>query len=123
MTINNLINSQQMRHFDNFVETTCPEPTPSNGQIQPSGSGPYPINTTISFSCNRGYNLDGSDSSTCNIYGIWDPPVPKCKQGNEKYRLGIFLFISIYLSRFSKMKWFYLKIMHRLMSSEIFRFL
>ena len=73
---------------------TCGVPTLTNGQINPSGSESYYVNTTISFSCNYGYRLDRSDSSTCSIYGIWDPQPATCTQGKGMYKLD-FLHLTL----------------------------
>ena len=66
---------------------TCVAPTITNGQINDTESGPYSVNARVSFLCNYGYKLDGSNSSTCTIYGFWNPQPATCTQGNEMYRL------------------------------------
>ena len=40
----------------------------------------YPINTEVSFTCDYGYFLNGSDSSTCQSTGDWDPQTPTCNK-------------------------------------------
>ena len=65
----------------------CENPTPVNGSVNaaksPITSGYYYVGTDVSFSCDSGYNLIGSVSSTCQTNGSWNPSPPKCKQGNE----------------------------------------
>ena len=53
-----------------------------NGEVNPSQSdGVYPEGLTVSFTCDEGYNLDGSESSTC-AQGSWNPEPPVCTEGN-----------------------------------------
>ena len=62
---------------------TCSNITIENGQITPSQSL-YIINDVIHFSCDSGYNLTGSNTSTCQSSLQWEPHIPSCFQGNEK---------------------------------------
>ena len=64
---------------------TCEDPTPANGQVNASGqhNEEYIPGTTVSFMCDTGYRLDGSDSSTCQTSGTWDPPPPTCLFGKK----------------------------------------
>lgn len=34
---------------------------------------------TLGFSCNDGFKLDGSSSTTCNSNGTWSEDAPTCK--------------------------------------------
>ena len=43
----------------------------------------YIVNTTASFSCNHGYILNGSESSTCETSKNWSQPAPICEQGSQ----------------------------------------
>ena len=61
------------------VAVTCPIiPSPTNGQVTYSQVALEP-NTTASFSCQLGYNLDGFTVLTCSDDGQWDNPVPTCQ--------------------------------------------
>ena len=45
-----------------------------NGEVNydpESINGEYPMGTIASFTCNYGYNLNGSNSRTCQISGNW----------------------------------------------------
>lgn len=61
------------------VAVTCPAlPLPTNGQVNYSQPALEP-NTTASFSCQLGYNLDGFMVLTCQDDGQWDNPEPMCR--------------------------------------------
>ena len=57
-----------------FISVACPNPTPENGQVTPSQST-YNDDTTVSFSCNSGYLLEGSSTSYCSTIETYDPDV------------------------------------------------
>ena len=64
----------------NCVIINCTDPgTPTNG-IR-NGVDIY-YNSTVSYSCNTGYNLTGTASITCNATGLWSAPVPSCSLVN-----------------------------------------
>ena len=75
---------------------TCVAPTITNGQTNQSVNGSFPFNATVSFLCNYGYKLDGSDSSTCDIYGEWSPQPARCTQGNKMYRFHIYKMLKFF---------------------------
>ena len=54
----------------------------NNGQINYNGSPlanqGYPVKTVASFTCNDGYFLMGSDSTTCQTSGNWNHNTPSC---------------------------------------------
>ena len=45
----------------------------------------YPVAATANFTCNYGYNLNGSASSTCLNSLNWSEQIPVCDQGKEIY--------------------------------------
>ena len=60
----------------NCAIINCTDPgTPINGVR--TGMNLY-YNSTVSYSCNTGYNLTGAASITCNATGLWSAPVPSC---------------------------------------------
>ena len=66
-----------------FIFTvTCPTiPTPSNGRLSTSDNT---RGTTVTITCNDGYELDsttGSSSSVCGNNGEWNPSLGRCKRG------------------------------------------
>ena len=69
--------------------------TPLNGQVEPMGlsNGQYLVDTTVTFTCDSGYSLQGSASSTCQVSGIWDPLPPTCSLGEYGSRLLQFFFL------------------------------
>ena len=61
---------------------------PKNGKRTGNEFG---IGSTVSFSCNQGYELIGNSSLTCQSDGQWSGIVPIC-EGLERFRLCVNLF-------------------------------
>ena len=62
----------------------CKDPTPENGQIiQSNINEVYLEGSTVSFTCDHGYTLSESVSSTCNGTGLWNPNPPSCIEGTS----------------------------------------
>ena len=61
----------------------------ANGEIDysnlPMPNGRYPVAATANFTCNYGYNLNGSVSSACLDSLNWSEKIQICDQGNEIY--------------------------------------
>ena len=62
----------------------------SNGEIRHSrtyalGLSPrmYPVDTTATASCNRGYSLSGQRVRTCQSNGHWTGQAATCQQGEK----------------------------------------
>ncbi|XP_078667358.1 uncharacterized protein LOC144909170 [Branchiostoma floridae x Branchiostoma belcheri] len=56
---------------------SCPNLlAPPNGSLSPVGSNTYL--DVVTFSCDQGYELDGSTSATCQGDGTWSASVPEC---------------------------------------------
>ncbi|XP_019630654.1 PREDICTED: sushi, von Willebrand factor type A, EGF and pentraxin domain-containing protein 1-like, partial [Branchiostoma belcheri] len=49
---------------------------PTNGAVSPTGTIYYP--SSVTFTCNTGYVLNGADTATCQADGTWSDPVPIC---------------------------------------------
>ena len=79
------LNIYTIKHI--FTAVTCAALSLVNGQItynKPAVSnGKYPVDTTISFTCNYGYRRSGSTSGTCQTSGTWNQQPPTCTQGNQ----------------------------------------
>ena len=85
MPEHNILSSRQIPVFDSATFTlnpataiSCgpPPDAPANGQ-----NGTFNNTTfmsTVTYSCNTGYNLQGSSTLTCNASGQWSPSVPTC---------------------------------------------
>ena len=75
-------------HFIKIV-VACENPTPTNGQVNPSGliDGRYIVNTMVSFMCDYGFHLVASNSSICQTSRTWNPQPPTCIQGNYMSRI------------------------------------
>ena len=57
----------------------CADPgTPTNGQRSLSSSTTY--NSVVTYTCNVGYTLQGSNSRTCQSSGKWSGSVPQCNR-------------------------------------------
>ncbi|ELU03526.1 hypothetical protein CAPTEDRAFT_78846, partial [Capitella teleta] len=58
---------------------TCGFPgSPSKGSVSPSGSS-HKYGTVATFSCEIGYNLQGSATRTCQGDSQWSGAVPVCQ--------------------------------------------
>ncbi|NXE92797.1 CR1L protein, partial [Menura novaehollandiae] len=66
---------------DFCVPAQCPVPRIRYGRIVPAGHYYYRTWDTVTFTCNRGYTLQGSRSSTCGADSRWTPPLPVCTRG------------------------------------------
>ena len=89
----NLIRTDMLLIYFNIDAVTYSSLSLSNGEVSYSGSamnGEYPVNTVASFTCNSGYALSGSESSTCETSGTWNEQDQMCNQGEVK---GIWLKI------------------------------
>uniref|UniRef100_G1T2Q6 Membrane cofactor protein n=1 Tax=Oryctolagus cuniculus TaxID=9986 RepID=G1T2Q6_RABIT len=59
----------------------CPFPELTNGK-QVSGFGTkFCYNAKVTFECNQGFYLHGSELITCNDNSTWQPPIPSCLKG------------------------------------------
>ena len=57
-----------------------------NGEVNydpESINGEYPVGTIASFTCDSGYNLNGSTSRTCQPSGNWTQRTPDCEQSKN----------------------------------------
>ena len=82
---------------------TCGDPTPVNGEVSannlPIIIGYYYVGTTVSFTCDSGYDLFGGNSSSCHVNGSWNPVPPVCNQGNQSYKCRLLnMRVSYFLS-------------------------
>ena len=84
-----------------FIEY-CEDPTPVNGSVKatksPITTKYYYVSTTVSFTCDSGYKLNGGVSSTCQANGLWNPSPPTCsKQGNEAIKIILPSYIILFI--------------------------
>jgi hypothetical protein len=57
----------------------CPEPKPlAHGAVSSQNDGIYTLESTITYHCNQGYTLKGSDVRTCNSSQLWSGIEPLC---------------------------------------------
>uniref|UniRef100_A0A8B9T4P0 Sushi domain-containing protein n=1 Tax=Anas platyrhynchos TaxID=8839 RepID=A0A8B9T4P0_ANAPL len=59
----------------------CPPPYIKNGKSKSAARYIYRAGASVSFTCNPGYTLQGSPTSTCQADSRWSPPLPECKKG------------------------------------------
>eukprot|EP00117_Sycon_ciliatum_P039828 scpid16353/ scgid29370/ CUB and sushi domain-containing protein 3; CUB and sushi multiple domains protein 3 len=58
---------------------TCPDPgTPANGARDNSGST-FEFGTSVTYSCNAGYVLEGTETITCSASGAFSGVAPTCR--------------------------------------------
>ncbi|XP_078578207.1 E-selectin-like [Branchiostoma floridae x Branchiostoma japonicum] len=59
------------------LAVTCPNLiAPANGSLSPTGVNTYL--DVVTFRCDRGYELFGNTSATCQADGAWNANVPDC---------------------------------------------
>ena len=64
--------------FLSFLAVDCGDPgTPTNGQRTLSSTT---YNSVVTYTCNAGYTLEGSNSRTCQFTGQWSGSVPQCNR-------------------------------------------
>jgi hypothetical protein len=55
----------------------CPDVTIPNGNI--STTNGLRVGSIISYKCQEGYTIEGSDAATCTNDGVWSDKTPTCK--------------------------------------------
>ena len=71
-----------------FLVTDCGDPgTPSNGQRSHSSTT---YNSVVTYTCDVGYTLQGSNSRTCQFSGLWNGSVPQCLRTLTSGNGGLF---------------------------------
>ncbi|NWS77462.1 CR2 protein, partial [Crotophaga sulcirostris] len=61
---------------------SCEHPKVENGKLVSGYRAEYTYRDTVMFDCNSRYSMNGSDASTCNEDGLWDPPLPLCQRSS-----------------------------------------
>ncbi|CAH1270979.1 CSMD1 [Branchiostoma lanceolatum] len=62
----------------------CGDPgIPANSIRRMDRTGGTGYNTTVSYSCQEGYELFGSPTRTCTLEGVWDGEYPECHKSCE----------------------------------------
>ncbi|XP_077337296.1 complement receptor type 2-like isoform X3 [Lithobates pipiens] len=62
----------------------CPNPNVKNSRRLSGFTGPYTLNSAISFECDKDFVLRGSGLISCNIDSQWIPAIPLCEwRGRE----------------------------------------
>ena len=62
-------------------------------------NGKYPVDTTVSFTCNHGYKRAGSTSSTCQTSGTWNQQTPTCTQSNDKQIPFLYIYFNAHKTK------------------------
>ncbi|XP_036200685.1 C4b-binding protein alpha chain isoform X1 [Myotis myotis] len=58
---------------------TCPQPYVNNGRIILGFRYSYTYKDSITFECNKGFTLKGSNLVRCGADNNWNPPLPTCE--------------------------------------------
>ena len=73
----------------------CGDPgSPTNGQRSLSSTT---YNSVVTYTCDVGYTLQGSNSRTCQSSGLWSGSVPQC---SRMLNNGLFCCVNKYLDGF-----------------------
>ena len=76
---------------------TCGDPgTPSNGQRQLSGQN---FGTEVTYTCDEGYELEGSQRRTCEARGEWSGELPQCKSKLDRAHLASYKLTVAFVTR------------------------
>ncbi|NWW78541.1 CR1L protein, partial [Climacteris rufus] len=68
-------------HFCVRESAQCPVPHIRYGRF--AGHSFHRTGSTVTFTCHRGYTLQGSHSSTCGADSRWSPALPVCTKGER----------------------------------------
>ena len=82
-----LIQKTQTHNNIRFIAVTCEGLSIANGGVnylggQYAGGGRHGVDQVAHIRCNQGYSASNSQS-TCTVYGVWNPPNPRCIPSNE----------------------------------------
>ncbi|NXG20245.1 C4BPA protein, partial [Grallaria varia] len=58
----------------------CENPNVKNGRRLSGFGTEHTYKDTVSFECNSGYKMNGSDIVTCEANSSWAPPLPRCDE-------------------------------------------
>ncbi|NXN98947.1 CR2 protein, partial [Rhinopomastus cyanomelas] len=61
---------------------SCSKPSVENGRLLSRYRSAYSYGDNVLIDCDFRYSLNGSDSSTCQENGQWDPPLPLCQRSS-----------------------------------------
>ncbi|XP_075052301.1 membrane cofactor protein-like isoform X8 [Mixophyes fleayi] len=61
---------------------SCSNPEVLNAEKLSGFSGPYTLNSAVSFRCLDGFTMIGSGHVTCNASSMWYPSLPSCNRGS-----------------------------------------
>ena len=76
--------------FTAVVNCGTPPAPPANGQRRGSG---ITFRSTVTYSCNTGYTLTGSNRRTCMASGQWNGSTPNCTGELLSNLMHIVLFV------------------------------
>ncbi|XP_068996614.1 complement receptor type 2-like isoform X2 [Embiotoca jacksoni] len=65
-------------------ETTCSTPAVANSVQRGGDVAVHRVGDSVSFSCSRGFQLDGAQQITCGSGGQWQPQPPRCLPSPDK---------------------------------------
>ncbi|NXI35413.1 CR2 protein, partial [Galbula dea] len=60
----------------------CEPPSIANGKVLAGSRPSYSYGDTVIFDCLFRHSLNGSETSTCQGSGLWEPPLPLCQRSS-----------------------------------------
>ncbi|XP_018417804.1 PREDICTED: complement receptor type 1-like [Nanorana parkeri] len=60
------------------IEVNCESPVVPHSRKLSGFIGPYRLHSMVRFECNRGFQMEGSDTIVCNLDSRWEPAPPEC---------------------------------------------
>ncbi|XP_031700416.1 complement receptor type 1-like [Anarrhichthys ocellatus] len=67
-------------------EATCSTPAVANSVDRTGDVSVYRVGDYVTFTCSRGFQLDGAQQITCGPGGLWQPQPPRCLPSPDKER-------------------------------------
>lgn len=64
--------------FSSVGESICSAPAVSNSVSSTTDPAEYRVGESMSFTCSRGFRLEGPQQITCGQGGLWKPDPPQC---------------------------------------------
>jgi len=62
-----------------FLENSCPHREVSSNLFQKPSKQSWKAGDNVTYSCQRGYVVNGMATSTCGLDGKWTTKVPSCE--------------------------------------------
>ncbi len=70
-------NPPKIDHGSYIVHSNSTDVHPNSTDIQSNSTDVYKVKTSVTYSCDTNYDLDGESTAYCEYSGVWKP-IPKC---------------------------------------------